>query len=274
MDFKSLLNTTFIAPAHCYTPVYILHFPLGFLLEQLILVMDAPHSLLYLVYFMTFVFLCMLVDAFHAHNLPFLLAVKHKILFVKVALRYEGLIRSSWVISGSLIIALLRIVTSFTMPINNIWGLPFSPDIRESLRIRHLFKFPLCEFWLLWIIRNRLPQRTLIQLRTLHIHEQELIILLVNQVIDAMGQRTLLAHTTHYPKSLIERGRPFRFLDFVNAWQAEQMITDESCHSIRLLLTAAAIQTHYCVYCIFLGLRILSDTRQPRNYFFEKRLLC
>ena len=95
MDFKSLLNTTFIAPAHCYTPVYILHFPLGFLLEQLILVMDAPHSLLYLVYFMTFVFLCMLVDAFHAHNLPFLLAVKHKILFVKVALRYEGLIRSS-----------------------------------------------------------------------------------------------------------------------------------------------------------------------------------
>ena len=111
------------------------------------------------------------------------------------------------------------------MPINNIWGLPFSPDIRESLRIRHLFKFPLCEFWLLWIIRNRLPQRTLIQLRTLHIHEQELIILLVNQVIDAMGQRALLAHTTHNPKSLIKRGRPFRLLDFVNAWQAEQMLS-------------------------------------------------
>ena len=160
MNLISLFDLIFVSFANCYTLFDIFNFLSSFLLKIFVLYLNAANSFLYLIDFVAFKLFCVFVNALHAHDLSFLLAVEHKILLMNVALGCETVFCgrvASWVFVIS-----LGVITGLAASFVDIWCLALGPDVGESLGVCHLFEFALCIFWFLWVIRDCLAKRTFV----------------------------------------------------------------------------------------------------------------
>lgn len=86
MDFIGFFDLAFVGLADGQKLIYFFNFLFSLYFEITIFLVDDHYCVLNLAYLMTFVLLCVLIDALHAHYFLFLLAEKNEILFMHVAL--------------------------------------------------------------------------------------------------------------------------------------------------------------------------------------------
>lgn len=156
MDLIRLLNLALVGLASNNALLDFLQFLLGLLLVQLVLGLDGVYRLLDLVDFVVLELLGVLVDALHAHDPLFLLAIEHQVLLVDVALGGDVVLVAG-AAAGVLVLA-LGVVAGLAGSLGDVGGLAFCPYIGESLRVGHLLELSLGELGFFRVLRDDLPQ--------------------------------------------------------------------------------------------------------------------
>ena len=129
------------------------------------------------------------VHALHAHEDGFLLAVEHQGLLVDVALHLRRLLALPALV---VVCPVGRIVTGLAVALVDLRSLPLSVDVVPALSVRHFPQLALAQLPLsLRVVR--LLELVLAELGTLHVHEQQLLLLLLHQILDAQRCRVFSA---------------------------------------------------------------------------------
>jgi hypothetical protein len=128
VDFEGLVDLALVVAADGDALVDFLDLLLGLLLEVLVLGLDGGQGLLDLEYLMILKILSVLINTLHAHHSLLLLAVKHQVLPVDVALRARHAVLVARA-AARVLYVLLGLVTCLAAPLSNIGGLALGPDI-------------------------------------------------------------------------------------------------------------------------------------------------
>ena len=193
---------------------------------------------------MIFMVPCVLVHAFLAHNTMFVFTVKHQIFLMEMTLCSKASFSPRVASAVFVSVIFFWIITRLAAPFGDVRGFTFSPNIWKPLRICHLFKFPFCESRFLWIVRDCLSQRALIEFWALQVIKQELIIFLVDEIFHIMSESIFLAFWAYQSKLGIQRWDTFRNFDFLCTAEANLMITYEGNRRCENLVATSAVVTH------------------------------
>lgn len=223
MDLIRLLDSRLVSFANrqIFVDFFDPAFGVGF--ELKVLPVDGWEGVPHRANVVVFLLLHVFVHALHAHDDGFLLAVEHEGLFVDVALHLARLLAlPALVIVGPA----GRIVTGLAVALVDLRGLSFSVDVVPALGVRHFPQLALAQLPLSLRVVGLL-ELVLAELGALHVHEQQLFLLLLHQVLDAQRGRVLAASRTAKPELGVEGRHSFGNFDLLGAFEAELVLAVE-----------------------------------------------